>query len=131
MDDSSIRQIRNWPVISMQPIIYHNPACGTSRKVLAIIRDRYGEPEIVDYLKRPFSRPQLITLLAAMTMNPRELLRKRGTPYAELNLDDAQWTDEDLIGFMSEHPILVERPIVVTAKGTRLCRPAETVLDIL
>ena len=115
----------------MKTVIYHNPACGTSRKVLETVRERTGEPEIVEYLKQPFSRPKLVELLKDMKMKPRDLLRKRGTPYAELNLDDAKWTDDHLIGFMCEHPILVERPIVVTAKGTRLCRPAEAVLDIL
>ena len=111
--------------------IYHNPACGTSRNTLAMIREKAGEPEIVEYLKTPPSRERLVELLAAMKMTPRELLRQRGTPYAELGLGDPKWTDDELIGFMIAHPILIERPIVVTEKGARLCRPMETVLEIL
>lgn len=111
--------------------IYHNPNCGTSRKALDLIRERAGEPEIIEYLKSPPSRQRLAELLAAMGMKPRELLRQRGTPYTELGLDDPKWTDEELLDFMAAHPILIERPIVVTAKGTRLCRPAEKVLEIL
>jgi arsenate reductase len=111
--------------------IYHNPACGTSRNTLATIRERAGEPEIVEYLKTPPSRQKLKELLAAMKMKPHELLRQRGTPYTELGLDDPKWTDDELIGFMVAHPILIERPIVVTDKGARLCRPAEKVLEIL
>ena len=111
--------------------IYHNPACGTSRNTLAIIRERAGEPEIVEYLKTPPSRQRLVELLAAMGMKPRELLRQKGGPYAELGLGDAKWTDGELIDFMIAHPILIERPIVVTDKGARLCRPAEKVLEIL
>jgi len=111
--------------------IYHNPACGTSRNTLAMIREKAGEPGIVEYLKTPPSRERLKELLAAMGMKPRELLRQRGTPYAELGLDDPKWTDDELIGFMVAHPVLIERPIVVTDKGARLCRPAEKVLEIL
>ncbi len=111
--------------------IYHNPACGTSRNTLATIRERAGEPEIVEYLKTPPSRQRLKELLAAMGMKPRELLRQKGTPYAGLGLCDPKWTDDELIDFMIAHPILIERPIVVTDKGTRLCRPAEKVLEIL
>jgi arsenate reductase (glutaredoxin) len=111
--------------------IYHNPACGTSRNTLATIRERAGEPEIVEYLKTPPNRQKLRELLAAMKMKPRELLRQRGTPYAELGLDDPKWTDDELIGFMVAHPVLIERPIVATDKGARLCRPAEKVLEIL
>jgi arsenate reductase (glutaredoxin) len=111
--------------------IYHNPACGTSRNTLAMIREKAGEPEIVEYLKTPPSRQRLVELLAAMKMTPRELLRQRGTPYAELGLGDPKWTDDELIGFMIAHPILIERPIVVTEKGARLCRPLEKVLEIL
>ena len=111
--------------------IYHNPACGTSRNTLAMIREKAGEPEIVEYLKTPPSRQRLVELLAAMQMTPRELLRQRGTPYAELGLGDPKWTDDELIGFMIAHPILIERPIVVTEKGARLCRPMEKVLEIL
>ncbi len=111
--------------------IYHNPACGTSRNTLAMIREKAGEPEIVEYLKTPPGRERLKELLAAMKMKPRELLRQRGTPYAELGLGDPKWTDDELIGFMAAHPILIERPIVVTDKGARLCRPVEKVLEIL
>jgi arsenate reductase (glutaredoxin) len=111
--------------------IYHNPACGTSRNTLAMIREKAGEPEIVEYLKTPPSRQRLVELLAAMKMTPRELLRQKGTPYAELGLGDPKWTDDELIGFMIAHPILIERPIVVTEKGARLCRPMEKVLEIL
>jgi arsenate reductase (glutaredoxin) len=111
--------------------IYHNPACGTSRNTLAMIRERAGEPVIVEYLKTPPGRERLKELLAAMGMKPRELLRQRGTPYAELGLDGPEWTDDELIGFMVAHPVLIERPIVVTDKGARLCRPAEKVLEIL
>src|SRR5271165_3881097 len=115
----------------MTVTIYHNPACGTSRNTLALIRQSGAEPEIVEYLKTPPSRARLIELLAAMGMKPRALLRKKGTPYEELGLGDPKWTDDELIDFMIAHPILIERPIVVTNKGTRLCRPAEKVLEIL
>ncbi len=115
----------------MTVTIYHNPACGTSRKTLALIREKAGEPLIVEYLKTPPSRKTLKELLAAMKMKPRELLRQKGTPYAELELGDPKWTDDELIGFMVAHPVLIERPIVVTEKGARLCRPVEKVLEIL
>ncbi len=115
----------------MTVTIYHNPACGTSRNTLATIREKAGEPEIVEYLKTPPSGHKLKELLAAMKMRPRELLRQRGTPYAELSLGDTKWTDDELIDFMVAHPILIERPIVVTDKGARLCRPMEKVLEIL
>ncbi|MGO4682741.1 arsenate reductase (glutaredoxin) [Hyphomicrobium sp. 2TAF46] len=111
--------------------IYHNPSCGTSRNTLAIIRKSGEEPRVVEYLKTPPSRAELKRLLRAMAMSPRDLLRKKGTPYSELGLDDRKWTDEQLIDAMLQHPILIERPIVVTPLGTRLCRPSETVLDIL
>lgn len=111
--------------------IYHNPSCGTSRNTLAIIRKSGEEPRVVEYLKTPPSRAELKRLLRAMGMSPRDLLRKKGTPYGELGLDDPKWTDEQLIDAMLQHPILIERPIVVTPLGTRLCRPSETVLDIL
>ena len=111
--------------------IYHNPACGTSRNTLAIIRQSGEEPCVVEYLKTPPTRSELETLIRDMGLTPRELLRKKGTPYDELGLDDPQWTDAELIGFMLQHPILINRPIVVTPLGTRLCRPSETVLDIL
>jgi arsenate reductase len=111
--------------------IFHNPACGTSRNTLALIRNSGQEPQVIEYLKTPPGKETLRELLAAMNMAPRALLRKKGTPYEELGLDDAKWTDEQLIGFMLEHPILINRPIVVTPLGTRLCRPSEEVLDIL
>ena len=111
--------------------IYHNPACGTSRNTLGLIRNAGVEPTVIEYLKTPPDRPTLIGLIKQMKINPRELLREKGTPYAELGLADAQWTDEELIGFMLEHPILINRPIVVTPWGTKLCRPSEIVLNIL
>ena len=115
----------------MAVTIYHNPSCGTSRNTLAVIRQSGEEPEVIEYLKTPPTRERLIELLRAMNMRPRELLRRKGAPYDELGLDDPKWSDEDLIGLMLEHPILINRPIVVTAKGVRLCRPSEVVLDIL
>ena len=115
----------------MSVTIYHNPACGTSRNTLAMIRQSGEEPEVIEYLKTPPDRETLRRLIAAMGIAPRELLRRKGTPYDELGLDDPKWTDEDLIGFMLEHPILMNRPVVVAPKGTRLCRPSEAVLDIL
>jgi arsenate reductase len=115
----------------MTVTIYHNPACGTSRNTLAMIRENGAEPEIIEYLKTPPSRESLVELLSAIAMKPRALLRKKGTPYGDLALDDPKWTDDELIDFMIAHPILINRPIVVTEKGVRLCRPAETVLEIL
>ncbi|MBV2181536.1 MAG: arsenate reductase (glutaredoxin) [Castellaniella sp.] len=111
--------------------IYHNPACGTSRNVLAMIRNSGEEPVVIEYLKTPPDRATLTALVAAMDMPVRALLREKGTPYAELGLADPKWTDDQLIGFMLEHPILINRPIVVTPLGTRLCRPSEIVLEIL
>jgi len=111
--------------------IFHNPACGTSRNTLAMIRNSGEEPQVIEYLKTPPGKETLRELLAAMNMAPRALLRKKGTPYEELGLDDPKWTDEQLIDFMLAHPILINRPIVVTPIGTRLCRPSEEVLDIL
>lgn len=111
--------------------IYHNPACGTSRNTLAMIRQSGEEPEIVEYLKTPPSRETLEELIRAMGVPLRALLRRKGTPYDALGLDDPKWTDDDLIGFMLAHPILIERPIVVTPRGVRLCRPSEAVLGIL
>jgi arsenate reductase len=115
----------------MTVTIYHNPSCGTSRNTLAMIRQSGEEPEVIEYLKTPPSRERLIALIAAMGMRPRELLRQKGTPYAELGLDDPKWSDDELIDFMLAHPLLINRPIVVTAKGVRLCRPSESVLDLL
>jgi arsenate reductase (glutaredoxin) len=111
--------------------IYHNPACGTSRNTLAMIRQSGEEPVVVEYLKTPPSRERLVELIQAMNISPRDLLRQKGTPYDELGLGDAKWTDDELIDFMMQHPILINRPIVVTDKGVRLCRPSEVVLEIL
>ncbi|MBD9531522.1 arsenate reductase (glutaredoxin) [Comamonas sp. CMM01] len=111
--------------------IYHNPACGTSRNVLALIRNSGEEPSVIEYLKTPPDRPTLERLLAEMGVPVREVLRQKGTPFDELGLSDPKWTDQQLIDFMLEHPILINRPIVVTPLGTRLCRPSEAVLDIL
>ncbi|WP_192181333.1 arsenate reductase (glutaredoxin) [Mesorhizobium amorphae] len=111
--------------------IYHNPQCGTSRNTLAIIRQSGEEPEVIEYLKNPPSREKLIELIAAMGMTPRQLLRESGTPYAELNLGDAKWSDDEILDFMLAHPILINRPIVVTPLGAMLARPSEAVLDIL
>lgn len=115
----------------MTVTIYHNPACGTSRKTLALIREAGEEPEIIEYLKTPPSRDKLRELIRAMGITPRQLLRRRGTPYDELGLDDPKWTDDEIITLMTKHPILIERPIVVTPLGVRLCRPPERVLEIL
>jgi arsenate reductase len=111
--------------------IYHNPDCGTSRNTLAMIRQSGEEPVVIEYLKDPPTRERLVELLKAMGISARELLRQKGTPYDALGLGDPKWTDEELISFMLEHPILINRPIVITPKGARLCRPSETVLDIL
>ena len=111
--------------------IYHNPAYGTSRNTLALIRNSGAEPQIIEYVKNPPTRQRLCALLAQMGIGPRELLRQKGTPYDELGLGSGDWTDEQLIDAMMEHPILINRPIVETPLGTRLCRPSETVLDLL
>lgn len=111
--------------------IYHNPACGTSRNVLGLIRNSGQEPTVVEYLKTPPDRATLKALIAAMGMPVREVLRIKGTSYEELDLGNPKWSDEELVGFMLQHPILINRPIVVTPLGTRLCRPSESVLDIL
>nr|WP_314708063.1 arsenate reductase (glutaredoxin) [uncultured Comamonas sp.] len=111
--------------------IYHNPACGTSRNVLALIRNSGEEPTVIEYLKTPPDRATLVGLIQAMGLPVRDVLRQKGTPYDELGLGESKWTDEQLIDFMLQHPILINRPIVVTPLGTRLCRPSEAVLDIL
>lgn len=111
--------------------IYHNPACGTSRNTLALIRNSGAEPEVIEYLKTPPGKQRLQELLQAMGIGARALLREKGTPYEELGLADPQWTDDQLVDFMVQHPILMNRPVVVTPMGTRLCRPSEQVLDIL
>ena len=111
--------------------IYHNPSCGTSRNTLAMIRQSGEEPEVIEYLKTPPSRERLRELAKAMGISVRALLREKGTPYAELGLADPKWSDDELIDFMLAHPILIQRPIVVTDKGVRMCRPSEMVLDLL
>ena len=111
--------------------IYHNPDCGTSRNALALIRNSGAEPLIVEYLQTPPGRAKLVELVAAMGVPVRDVLRRKGTPYDDLHLDDPAWSDDQLIDFMVAHPILMNRPIVVTALGARLCRPSESVLDIL
>ena len=115
----------------MTVTIYYNPKCGTSRNVLAMIRASGEEPVVIEYLKDPPTRERLKELITAMGIPTRALLREIGTPYAALGLGDPKWTDDQLIDFMTEHPILINRPIVVTPKGVRLCRPSEAVLDIL
>ena len=112
-------------------VIYHNPACGTSRNVLAMIRNSGVEPHVVEYLKAPPVRALLVELINRAGMRPRDLLREKGTPFAELGLDDASRSDEALLDAMIEHPILINRPLVVTPLGVKLCRPSEAVLDIL
>lgn len=111
--------------------IYHNPNCGTSRNVLGLIRNSGVEPRIIEYLKSPPSRAELEGLIARMGIPVRDLLRRKGTPYDELGLDDPRWTDDQLIDWMLAHPILIDRPIVVTPLGVKLCRPSEMVLDLL
>lgn len=111
--------------------IWHNPACGTSRNVLAFIRAAGIEPDIIEYLQTPPDRETLKRLLHEMGMTPRQLLREKGTPYQELRLGEVQWTDDQLLDQMLVHPILINRPIVQTPRGTRLCRPSETVLELL
>lgn len=115
----------------MTVTIYHNPDCGTSRNTLAMIRQSGIEPVVIEYLKNPPASQKLRELIAAMGITTRQLLREKGTPYAELGLADAKWSDDQLIDFMMQHPILINRPIVVTEKGVRLCRPSEAVLEIL
>ena len=111
--------------------IYHNPQCGTSRNTLALIRNSGEEPEVIEYLQTPPSRETLVQLIADMGIPVRELIRQKGTPYVELKLDDPTLSDGQLLDAMLAHPILINRPIVVTPMGTRLCRPSEAVLDIL
>jgi arsenate reductase len=111
--------------------IYHNPNCGTSRNTLDMIRASGEEPAVVEYLKDPPSRERLKELITAMGISVRGLLREKGTPYTDLDLGNPKWSDDDLLDFMMAHPILINRPIVVTPKGVRLCRPSEAVLEIL
>jgi arsenate reductase len=119
--------------MAMQPatIIYHNPNCGTSRKVLGMLRDAGLEPTVVEYLKTPPTREELVSLLTRMGKTPRQILRRKGTPYDELGLDDPAKSDDCLIDAILAHPILLERPVVVTPKGVRLCRPAEEVTPLI
>lgn len=111
--------------------IYHNPACGTSRNVLALIRNSGVEPTIIEYLKNPPTTQQIQSWLSAMGATVRQVLREKGTPYAELDLGNPKWTDEELLDFIQQHPILLNRSLVITPLGVRLCRPSEVVLDIL
>lgn len=115
----------------MPILIYHNPDCGTSRNTLELIKASGEAPEVIEYLKTPPNREQLVALLSMMKITPRELLRRKGTPYDELGFDDPALSDSQLIDAMMAHPILINRPIVVTDKGARLCRPSEQVLEIL
>jgi arsenate reductase len=114
-----------------QVTIYHNPACGTSRNTLAMIRNAGIEPTVIEYLKTPPDRETLQALLRQVGFTPRQLLREKGTPYAELGLGSPHWTDAQLLDQMMAHPLLINRPLVVTPWGTRLCRPSEVVLEIL
>jgi arsenate reductase len=115
----------------MSVTIYHNTDCGTSRNTLAMIRQSGVEPVVIEYLRTPPSREKLVELIAAMGIPVRALLREKGTPYKDLGLDGPKWTDDELLDFMVKHPILINRPIVVTPKGVKLCRPSEAVLEIL
>ncbi|WP_114945812.1 arsenate reductase (glutaredoxin) [Microvirga calopogonii] len=115
----------------MDVIIYHNPQCGTSRNTLGLIRNAGIEPHIIEYLKTPPTRLLLRQLIARMGMSVRDVIREKGTPYAELGLDDPSLSDDQLLDAMMAHPILINRPIVVTPLGVRLCRPSERVIDIL
>lgn len=115
----------------MSVTIYHNPDCGTSRNTLALIRNSGVEPDVMEYLKTPPSREVLLALIQAMAVPVREMMRRKGTPYDELKLDDDALSDADLVAAMLKHPILINRPIVVTPLGTRLCRPSESVLELL
>ncbi|SFO49657.1 arsenate reductase [Cohaesibacter marisflavi] len=115
----------------MSITIYHNPACGTSRNTLEMIRKAGIEPTIIEYLKTPPTRDELVALLDAMPITARDLLRQKGTPYDELGLADPELTDDDLIDAMMDHPILINRPIVISDKGVNLCRPSEKVMELL
>lgn len=115
----------------MSTIIYHNPKCGTSRNTLAMLLEAGAEPQVIEYLKTPPSREELVDLIKRMGIPVRDLLRQKGTPYEELGLGEDRFSDDELIDFMMEHPILINRPIVVTDKGVALCRPSEKVLELL
>jgi len=116
---------------AMDVVIYHNPACGTSRNTLAMIRNAGVEPHVIEYLKTPPSREMLVQLIGRMGIPARALLREKGAPYADLGLGDPDLTDDQLLDAMLAHPVLINRPIVVSPKGVRLCRPSEAVLDLL
>ncbi len=115
----------------MSVTIYHNPSCGTSRNVLALLKEKGIEPEVVEYLKTPLDKKSLHALLKKMKSSARDLLRQKGTPYDELDLGNAKWSEDQLVAFMAQHPILMNRPVVVTDKGAKLCRPPEAVLELL
>ncbi len=115
----------------MNVIIYHNPDCGTSRNTLGLIRNAGVEPHIIEYLKTPPSRALLVQLIERANLSPRSILREKGTPYADLGLGDPELTDDALLDAMMAHPILINRPLVVSPKGVKLCRPSEAVLDLL
>jgi arsenate reductase len=117
--------------MSTDIVIYHNPECGTSRNALAMIRNAGIEPHVVEYLKTPPSRAMLESLIARAGLSPRDLLREKGTPFAELGLGDPDLSDEQLVDAMMEHPILINRPLVVSPLGVKLCRPSEEVLDLI
>jgi arsenate reductase len=117
--------------VAVDIVIYHNPACGTSRNTLAMIRNAGIEPHVVEYLKTPPSRTLLVELIDRAGITPRDLLREKGTPYAELGLGDVSLTDDALLDAMMTHPVLINRPLVVSPLGVRLCRPSEAVLDLL
>jgi arsenate reductase len=114
-----------------EAVIYHNPACGTSRNTLALIRHAGIEPTVIEYLKAPPSKAKLKELLSAMKIGVRQLLREKGTPFTELDLGNPKWTDDELLDFIGQHPLLMNRPVVVTSLGTKLCRPSEAVLELL
>ena len=114
-----------------ETVIYHNPNCGTSRKVLGMLREAGLEPRVIEYLKTPPARDELVSLLARMGKTPRQILRRKGTPFDELGLDDPAKSDDSLLDAILAHPILLERPVVVTPRGVRLCRPAEEVVPLL
>jgi arsenate reductase (glutaredoxin) len=115
----------------MDVTIYHNPKCGTSRNTLAMLRQAGLKPEVIKYLETPPSRERLVELITLIGIPVRDLLRRKGTPYDELGLDDPKWSDDQLIDFMMEHPILINRPIVVVDGRAKLCRPSETVLELI
>jgi arsenate reductase len=118
-------------MMQAETIIYHNPNCGTSRKVLGLLRAAGVEPEVIEYLKNPPTRAELISLLGRMGKTPRQILRRKGTPYDELGLGDLSRSDDSLVDAILAHPILLERPVVVTRRGVRLCRPPETVGELI